>query len=166
MVQWEFGGWDNWDCNLTSFHHGRSSAISHRIFHVEDIEYTLRIEVDGRRIRTFVNGDLYNDTVNALPEIEELYVCASAETMKDGRKRTIVKAVNLTGEEKEVTIELDGEEKNKLAVTQLSGHALTAENTFEAPEVVVPKQWEENIRENKVTYCFLKHSVTILSFEA
>ena len=165
-TMWEFGGWDNWDCNLTSFHNGRSSAISHRIFHVEDILYRLRIEVEGRKIRTFVNGEKYNDTVNGLPELEELYVCASVEEMPDGRKRTIVKAVNLTGEEKEAELQLIGEEKSKLTVEQLAGHALTAENTFAAPENVTIKQFEEEIKGNRVTYGFPKHSVTILSFEA
>lgn len=163
---WEFGGWDNWDCNLTSFHSGRSSVISHRIFHVEDIEYTLRIEVDGRRIRTFVNGELYNNTVNALPELEELYVSVSIETEADGQNRTIVKAVNLTGEEKEVTLFLEGEKKSKLFVTELSGHALTEENTFEMPQNIEPKDYEREVEENCITYRFPKHSVTILSFEA
>lgn len=163
---WEFGGWDNWDCNLTSFHNGRSSVISHRIFHVDDIEYNLRIEVNGRNIRTFVNGELYNNTVNALPEIEELYLSASTEKTENGRERTIVKAVNLTGEEKEVQVILEGEKKSRVFVTQLAGHALTAENTFETPENVKPEHSEKQVEENGLTYCFPKHSVTILSFEA
>jgi len=162
---WEFGGWDNWDCNLTSFHHGRSSVISHRIFHVGDIEYTLRIEVNGRNIRTYVNGELYNNTVNALPEIEEIYVAASTETDESGKKRTIVKAVNLTGEEKEVKLVLEGERRSKLLVTQLSGHGLTEENSFEEPEKIVPESNWMEVKENTLLYRFPKHSVTVLSFE-
>ena len=164
-TMWEFGGWDNWDCNLTSFHNGRSSVISHRIFHVDEIEYSLRLEVNGRNIRTFVNGEMYNNTVNALPEIEELYLCASTETQESGTARTIVKAVNLTGEEKETTLVLEGERKTKLVVTQLSGHGLTAENTFEAPNNVAPESFEQKVEENRTVYRFPAHSVTILSFE-
>ena len=164
-TMWEFGGWDNWDCNLTSFHSGRSSVISHRIFHVEEIEYNLRLEVNGRNIRTFVNGERHNNTVNALPEIEELYLCASTETQESGAMRTIVKAVNLTGEEKETTLVLEGGKKTRLVVTQLSGHGLTAENTFEAPENIVPVCLEQKVEENRTVYRFPAHSVTILSFE-
>jgi len=164
-TMWEFGGWDNWDCNITSFHNGRSSVISHRIFHVGDGEYRLRMEVDGRRIRTFVNGELYNNTVNAMPELEELYLAASTETLPDGTKRTIVKAVNLTGEEKETELLLLGENKTRAVITELSGHSLTAENTLEAPERIVPVQYEKEVNGNKMLHRFPKHSVTIVSFE-
>ena len=77
-----------------------------------------------------------------------------------------MKAVNLTGEEKEAELQLFGEEKSKLTVEQLAGHALTAENTFSNPDNVTVKLFEEEIKGNRLTCCFPKHSVTILSFEA
>ena len=155
---WEFGGWDNWDCNITSFHNGRGSTISHRIFHVEDIEYTLRIEADGRRIRTYVNGVLYNDTVNRLPEIEELYISAAVD---ETEKKTIVKAVNLTGEEKEVQLFFEGE-KSRVQVTELSGYSLTAENSLDVPECVSPTQKEVQMEGKELSYQFPAHSVTVM----
>ena len=130
------------------------------------MQYRLRLEVDGRNIRTFVNGELYNNAVNALPELEELYVCASVEEMPDGKKRTIVKVVNLTGEEKKAEVLLVGDDKSKVTVEQLADCALTAENTFSNPDNVTIKQFEKEIKGNRVTYGFPKHSVTILSFEA
>lgn len=160
-LQWEFGGWDNWDCNVNSVENGRGSVISHRIFHVEDKEYRLRLEVDGCHIRTWVNGEKYNDTVYRLPELEELYVAAS----KDGESgRTIVKAVNLTGEAKRVLVRLDGDAKRKARAVCLKGHGLGEENTFEEPDKIVPVEEVLAISGNEAEYVFEAHSFTVLEF--
>lgn len=160
-IMWEFGGWDNWDCNISSFKNGRASTISHRIFHVTDEEYTLRLEIEGRRIRTYVDGILYNDTVDRLPQLEEIYVCAS----KDMNGRTIVKAVNLTGEEKNTVISIAGAYKSLLTVYQLSDCALTEENTFEQPDTIEPKKSVYQVENNEYQYIVKPHSVNILVFE-
>ncbi len=160
-IMWEFGGWDNWDCNISSFKNGRASTISHRIFHVTDEEYTLRLEIEGRRIRTYVDGILYNDTVDRLPQLEEIYVCAS----KDMNGRTIVKAVNLTGEEKNTVISIAGAYKSRLTVYQLSDCALTKENTFEQPDTIEPKKSVYQVENNEYQYIVKPHSVNILVFE-
>lgn len=159
-ILWEFGGWDNWDCNIASIYHGRASTISHRIFHVEDMEYTLRLEVQGRHIKTFVNGVLYNDTIDRLPELEELYVTAST-----CRNKTILKVVNLTGEEKETEIMIDGEEKSKVNIISLHDYALTAENTFEQPNHIVPFTTTEDLKASGYMHTFEPHSVTVMVFE-
>lgn len=161
MVQWEFGGWDNWDCNISTFVNGRNSAISHRIFHVEDIEYRLKLEVTGRRIRTWVNGVQWNDTVDRLPELEELYVTASID---EDTGKTYVKAVNLTGEEKEVQIDLTGEEKKTVEIISFTADSLAAENTFENPDRVVPKSSMAEVKDNQLVYTFPAHSVTVLAY--
>ena len=160
-IMWEFGGWDNWDCNISRFKNGRASTISHRIFHVTDEEYTLRLEIEGRRIRTYVDGILYNDTVDRLPQLEEIYVCAS----KDMNGRTIVKAVNLTGEEKNTVISIAGAYKSRLTVYQLSDCALTEENTFEQPDTIEPKKSVYQVENNEYQYIVKPHSVNILVFE-
>lgn len=159
---WEFGGWDNWDCNLTSCCAGRGSVISQRIFHVEDMEYFLELEVEDRRVRTWVNGVLYNDAVDSLPELEELYVAASVDR---GSDRTILKVVNLTGEEKDVQLILDGPAKNSVTVTCLKGHGLDETNSFENPDNVTPQEEHFSVSGNELPYLFPPHSVTILSFE-
>ena len=158
---WEFGGWDNWDCNLTSCCAGRNSTISQRLFHVEDIEYFLELEVEDRWIRTRVNGILYNDAVDRLPELEELYVAASVDRNTD---RTILKAVNLTGEAKEVQLSLDGPAKTSVTASCLKGYGLDETNSFEDPDNITPQTEHISIDGNQMTYVFAPHSVTILSF--
>lgn len=162
QMQWEFGGWDNWDCNLTSLYAGKGSTVSHRIFHVKDGEYFLELEICGRKIRTWVNGELYNDTVDRLPELEELYVTTSVDK---NRGRTILKAVNLTGEEKTVRILLEGSEKKHVKISGMKGYGLGDTNTFEEPERIIPREDEMPVAENALTYTFAPHSVTVLSFE-
>lgn len=158
---WEFGGWDNWDCNISSIVAGRGSTISHRIFHVEDINYALRLEVSGRSIKTYVNGVLWNDTVDRLPELEELYITASTDS---DTGKTILKVVNLTGDEKLTKIVLDGEEKTKAEITVLKGYELTAVNSFETPEKIKPESENLTVNGNELEYVFAPHSVTVLSF--
>ena len=173
MVQWEFGGWDNWDCNIMSMVNGRGSTISHRIFHVEDVEYRLKLEVTGRRIQTWVNGVLWNDTVDRLPELEELYITASVgrpvgrTDAEAGAEKDIVylKVVNLTGEEKAVTLLLDGEPKERVRITSFTADSLAAENTFENPDRVAPTESEKMIAGNQMAYTFPAHSVTVLAYE-
>ena len=161
FIIWEFGGWDNWDCNISSFKNGRASTISHRIFHVTDEEYQLKLEIDGRRIITYVNGELRNDTVDRLPELEELYAAAS----KDGCGRTIVKLVNLTGDEKNTVVDIEGDKKSSVTIHSLSDCAFSAENTFEQPDMIKPAVKNDEVVKNEYLYNVKPHSVNVLIFE-
>ena len=161
-LQWEFGGWDNWDCNLISMQNGRSSVISHRIFHVDEREYRLKLEVEKCHIRTWVNGEKFNDAVYRLPELEELYVAASKDA-ENGK--TILKVVNLTGEEKNVQICLEGTPKKLARAVFLRGHELSQENTFEEPNRIMPEEEEVPVDGNQAEYIFMPHSFTVLVFE-
>lgn len=164
-LRWEFGGWDNWDCNVISVINGKSSVISHRILNVDDREYHLKLDVDGKHIRTWINGELFNDVIYRLPELEELYVTASKDT--EGN-RLILKAVNLTGDDKTVQIQWEGTPKRQMKAISLKGHRLTEENTFEEPDNIVPVEEQTEIHENhgnKINYTFGAHSFTVLVME-
>lgn len=156
-ILWEFGGWDNWDCNISSFVRGRASTISHRIFHVTDEEYRLKIEVKGRSIKTYVNGTLMNDTVDRLPEMEELYLSAS----KDSEDNIYIKAVNLQNEEVTVNISIPGARLKK-AVGEVFTGELTAENTFDDMGTVVPQHFGRIASDDGFEYTFKPRSVTAM----
>lgn len=162
QILWEFGGWDNWDCNITSCVNGRNSTISHRIFHVEDIEYTLRLETDGRSIKTYVNGQLYNETTDRLPELEELYI--SAGTDADSGK-TIVKAVNLMGEAKCVKLVLEGKVKTNVEIIEMKEHELSETNVIDTPDKFEPVRTNKKIEGNELEHVFAAHSVTVIIYE-
>ena len=160
-IFWDFGGWDNWDCNIFSIVNGRGSVISHRIFHVEDMEYTLKLEVSGRNIKTYINGEMWNDTTDRLPELEELYITASVD---ENSGETILKAVNLTGEEKQVELSIEGDSKTTATVVTLAGYELGDENTFDEPDKIKPVESQLSVNDNKLEYTFAPHSVTVLKF--
>ncbi len=159
---WDFGGWDNWDCNIASIVNGRGSVISHRIFHVEDIEYTIKLEVLGRNIKTYINGEMWNDTTDRLPELEELYVTSSVD---ENTGETIMKVVNLTGDEKNVKLVLDGAAKSDVEIVTLAGYQLGDENTFDEPDKIKPVTNRMQIFGNELEYKFEPHSVTVLKFK-
>ena len=84
---------------------------------------------------------------------------------KDGESgRTIVKAVNLTGEAKRVLVRLDGDAKRKARAVCLKGHGLGEENTFEEPDKIVPVEEVLAISGNEAEYVFEAHSFTVLEF--
>lgn len=170
QIVWEFGGWDNWDCNLSTTVNGRSSAISHRIFHVEDKEYRLRLSIDGKKITTCINGEVYNTAFEPTPCLEELYLAASvtgqakqaeSEDCASESEKIIVKAVNLTGEAKQTEIELQRYvEEGK--IISLRNHPLDAENTFESPDTVIPETETLSVKNDRFIYEFPPHSVTVI----
>lgn len=156
-IFWDFGGWDNWECNVASFVRGRASTISHRNFSVTDEKYHLRIDIEGRHITTYVNGELMNDTIDRTPEIEELYVAVS----KDGEDNYYIKAANLLNEEKTVNISIPGVNVWK-AVGEILSADLDAENTFEEPNKVVPQHFGKVVMGESFEYTFKPHSVTAI----
>lgn len=159
MVLWEFGGWDNWDCNIATICNGKASTISHRIFHVEDITYNIKLIVKDNKITTYVNGIQYNDTRYDKPQIEDMYIATSKEADK-----TFIKIVNLTGEDKEINIKLDGDTKTQLNITRLCDAPLTSENTFENKDCVVPHTLTDKVVNNQYIYKVPAHSVNVLEY--
>lgn len=159
LVLFEFGGWDNWDCNIATLCNGKAATISHRIFHVEDIEYKIKLVVNVNKITTYVNGVNYNDTSYDKPQLEDMYIATSKEDNK-----TYVKLVNLTGEDKEVKITLDGDNKSTINITRLSGVALSSENTFENKDCITPQNMTDSVMSNEYVYKVPAHSVNVLEY--
>lgn len=161
-ARWEFGGWDNFDSIITTTINGRNSCISHRIFKVEtEKEYQICLEIENRKIRAYTNGELYNETEFRLPELEELYITSSYEEESGD---TILKAVNLMGEDKKAGIKIEGlkDELKKVHVYEMAGFPLDAENSFDHPTAVAPKEREFEVHGTSFDYVFPGHSVTVL----
>ena len=98
-----------------------------------------------------------------LPQLEELYVTASVD---EESGEVILKTVNLTGEVKNVNVDLGIEnmlgEMRKLQIGTLSGYSLTAENSLDAPDVVVPCYETKMVSAGTFAYDFPPHSVTVM----
>jgi alpha-L-arabinofuranosidase len=140
---------------------GRISILTQSIFSVEpDKEYELTLEVSGRRLRAWINGELFHDTEDKLPLIEPLYYSASYERSTGD---IIVKVVNVQENQVGAQIDLADLHKTSLNVEvhEMSGYAPNDENTFASPMRVLPKQKEFRADGCSFYYEFPKHSITI-----
>lgn len=135
-LYWELGGWQNQDSIVASIINGRNSVLTHSMFSVEtDVEYDLKLEVSGRHIRTYINGELINETEDKPPVIEPLYYTASVE---DATGDIILKTVNVQENSVSADIVFEGLATKDLSVEvyELSGYQLEDENNFENKELV------------------------------
>lgn len=158
---WEIGGWQNQDSIITSIVKNRHTALTHTMFTVEtDVQYDLTLEVTGRQIRSYINGELINETEDKLPVIEPLYYTAS---MEDETGDIILKTVNVQDQKVAGEIVLEGlpVEGAAIAIYELSGHRPEDENNFEQPALVSPKQHSLTITGSSFSYEFPEQSVTI-----
>ncbi|QYR22779.1 carbohydrate binding domain-containing protein [Paenibacillus sp. sptzw28] len=158
---WDVGGWQNQDSAVCSRVNARTSCLTQSIFTLEPgIEYEFRLEVSGRRIRTYIDNVLINDTEDKLPVIEPLYYSASFEHSTGD---VIVKVVNVQENSVNARVVLEDLQKTSLTVDvfELSGHALDEENSFEAPERVLPKHKNFSAEGCSFSHEFPKHSVTV-----
>lgn len=160
-LYWEIGGWQNQDATVCSIVRERNSCLTQSLFAVEpEVEYNLMLEVSGRKIRTFIDGELINETEDKLPVIEPLYYTASVEQSTGD---IILKTVNVQGTAVAAEIVLGDLEKESLNVEvyELSGYNLEDENNFENPTLVSPKQTGFQTKGCSFSYEFPKQSVTI-----
>ncbi|MGM0883203.1 MAG: alpha-L-arabinofuranosidase C-terminal domain-containing protein [Bacillota bacterium] len=158
---WEVGGWQNQDSLIASRVNGRTSCLTQSISSLEQgIDYELALEVSGRKIRSFINNELFNETEDKLPVIEPLYYSASLDRSTGD---VIVKVVNVQENSVNAQVVLEDLQKASLTaeVFEMSGHALDDENSFESPERVLPKQKKFSVEGCSFSYDFPKHSVTV-----
>jgi alpha-L-arabinofuranosidase len=161
FLYWEVGGWQNQDSIIGSRVNGRGSCLAQNIFTLElDQDYELVLEVRGRKIRSFINGQPDHQTEDRLPSVEPLYFTASREF---GTGDVIVKAVNVQGQALNARVVLEGLGVTPAAarVYELVGYALTDENSFAEPERIVPKERSFDIQADRFDYEFPGHSVTV-----
>lgn len=160
---WELGGWQNQDSAICSRVNGRGSVLTQHLATVEDGRvYDLAIEVNGRRVSVFIDGQLIGETVDRLVSLEPLYYTASIE---DQTGDILIKAVNMQDRTVHVQIELDGMEEDQdktVEIHEMSGYALEAENSFAEPEAIVPRAREARLVVSSMEHDFPEHSVTVL----
>jgi len=162
--RWEVGGWQNQDTLVSSFVNGRNACLTQSRFSLETgREYKLELKIEGRHIRTFIDGQLWNDTEDKLPVIEPLYYTASIE---DASGDIILKVINVQEKPVSVQILLEGNQKPVLQgkIFEMSGYDPDDKNSFEAPKLVAPREKEITVHESSFVYEFPKQSITVFRF--
>ncbi len=157
---WQIGGWQNQDCLVSSRNQGLDACLDQHIFSIETgVDYDLCLRVDGRKITTFVNGEIMNVCEDKIPDIEDIYITAS-KTGKSGE--IIIKAVNVREAEYSAAISLgSGSFAGKRY--SLSGYEKTDTNTFEK-ELISPKETDISFS-GRLNAEFPPLSVTVIRVE-
>jgi alpha-L-arabinofuranosidase len=164
---WDFGGWMNTGSNINTRINGLSSS-NVETYHVSaenHREYSIKIEVTGRLIRCYLDGELVHLFEDRLPDIQPLYHSCSRD---DATGDMIIKAVNVLDRDLTARIVLEeGEPVQPVAVlTQLTASGLQDRNSFERPELIKPVEKEVSGVSSNFTFTFPAHSVNILRMKS
>lgn len=165
---WNIGGWDNSRTAIEETVDGNKQELDGSVpMQIEsDRWYDLRLEVKGQQIKTYIDGKLVND-VTAKPASHRRALFASA-TKVNASNEVIVKLVNMTGDETNATIDLQGitglTAGGKAFV--IAGDSPTDQNDLAHPTKVATK--EEAIDETSAKFDrkLAPWSVTLLRLKA
>lgn len=156
---WSIGGWQNQDCLIDKVE-GHGSCLTQSRFSVETgVEYSLKLIVDGRQLKTYINGKLWNDIEDKQLVIEELYHTAGID---DVTGDIIVKAVNVKSTPVKSVLELPFIEKISGSIEILSGYEDNDRNSFDEPERVSPVSESIASDTNSIELEFAPKSVNII----
>ena len=138
QLTWQLGGWNNGDSMICEYINGKDSVLAQKERHVEkDRTYLLELQVQGRRITAFVDGEKELET-EILPALAEPLYAVSSRDRASGE--VIVKLVNILPETSVVTVQLEGMDAAKGTAFWMNGYSLEAKNVLGEPEKVVPQK--------------------------
>lgn len=156
FARWFIGGWQNQDSEVSAVTNGKGATLAHEIFSLmTDREYDMRLEVRGRKITTYIDGEKINSGEHKRPVIEDLYYTASED-----KDNIYVKVVNVKDCETTAQIDAEGVDKTMAKVFTLTAD-LDAENGFDEPKKVAPVESELKCESNIFEYKFAPQSVTV-----
>ena len=161
--QWEIGGWQNMDSALTQDIAGRNSCLTQSSFTVAaDREYELKLEIEGRHLRAYIDGELIHEIHHAPVKIEPLYTAASIDRQSGD---VIVKLVNVQKRPIDTVLHMGGIEQAKGTAYIMSGFALKDENSFAEPLKVSPREEEIQLTQGCCSCHIDGESVQVLRFQ-
>jgi alpha-L-arabinofuranosidase len=160
-VQWNVGGWGNrlHAVQVADAVVGQQTAGS-----IDTGRwYDLRIEVRGRTVRGFLDGALVQE--RTLPRVDRV-LAVGGRDQKTGD--IILKVVNSVPEPQPMTLDLKGVATvgARGTVTVLTSANPLEENTFEAPEKIVPQTSPLRVSGTSFVHTFPAYSLTILRIAA
>lgn len=161
--QWEIGGWQNMDSALTQDIAGRNSCLTQSSFTVAaDREYELKLEIEGRHLRAYIDDELIHEIHHAPVKIEPLYTAASIDRQSGD---VIVKLVNVQKRPIDTVLHIEGIEQAKGTAYIMSGFALKDENSFAEPLKVSPREEEIQLTQGCCSCHIDGESVQVLRFQ-
>ena len=121
--------------------------------------YDMRIELSGRRIRSYLDGKLLHDTIQSSPQ--PLY-CVAGRI--DATNEIVLKMVNVTGTARDVAINIQGVPRIQPTAKAivLTSKSPLDENTLDAPRNVVPITTTIGKVGTTFSHVFPANSVTVI----
>lgn len=166
-IFWNLGGWGNTVSCLQIVSGGSKSGqvtgTTKNVTLQHGKVYTIKMVVDGSHIEGYLDDTKYLDYTYEAPE--SLYESANVDENGD----IIIKLVNPTDQAIAVNTRLESFDSGKYGkdaqVTVLSGDSLSAVNSFDEPDKMVPTQSQLAVADNFV-YEAPAYSLTILRIPA
>ncbi|UBU11091.1 alpha-L-arabinofuranosidase C-terminal domain-containing protein [Nonomuraea gerenzanensis] len=154
---WNVGGWNNTQSAIEKAVDGGKSSIATSATTVETgRDHRLKVQVSGRRITTWLDGQQINDFVDS-SRVEPLYQVVS----RDGKSVTL-KVVNAQDTAVRSTVDLGAARFRPTAtVTSLTG-APSDTNSIADPDRVAPVRRQVSGFSHAFTYDFPAYSVTFI----
>ncbi|WP_186816383.1 alpha-L-arabinofuranosidase C-terminal domain-containing protein [Cellulomonas aerilata] len=158
---WNLGGWGNTRSVLERADGARQGEVAAK----EDVQlvtgqtYDIRVEVDGPTVRLFLDGELHLEYSDAVPT-EVLHHVVTRDTETDD---LLVKVVNSSPATIATDVSItDVEVEGTGTAIEMTADSLTATNTKEDPDNVVPVSREITGLGSEFTYSFPANSITFL----
>ena len=146
QYSWSLGGWQNQDCIIDCVKNGSHSVLTQTIWKVEtDKTYHCRLEVDGRKMTTFIDDVEFNRAEDLPTVVKPIYTNV---TFNEDAREYDLKLVNVKN--RPFTFQLDMREIKQIDAVELSAD-LNAENTLENPNQVDIKEYQIDLVNDQMT---------------
>ena len=158
---WNIGGWGNTISALQKIDAG--AKTDKIVGTVKDITietgrtYEIKLEVDGARVRGYIDGELYVDYDFGVKAQSKAYTVVSNDDNDD----IIIKLVNVTEKASTVAVNIDNANiKSTAVVNQVAGDSLKNDNILGAEEDCIMKEFTLDGFSNQFNYTMPAYSVT------
>lgn len=163
---WNIGGWGNTVSCLQQIENGiKTGKIIGTVkpFTAETGKtYELKITVDGRNVKCYIDGEIYVDYTTGSETEAEAYSVVSTDESGD----IIVKIVNVTDRNKIFAVDVKNADIAQTAtVYQVAGDSLENDNILGAEEDCKMEEAELSGFSDKFNFAAPKYSVTVIRLE-
>jgi alpha-L-arabinofuranosidase len=162
---WNIGGWANVRHAIEKCAGGRKSEAGNSVpGRIETGRwYDIKIELEGARIRCYLDGKLIHDASDSAPEA---LAAVAGRINKTGD--IVLKVVNTSGAPQETQVSLDGAKAiaSRGTAIVLTSSSPEDENSLAQPTLVAPVERRVSGLGPKFNYTFPPYSVTILRLSA
>jgi len=167
LVWWNIGGWGNTRTALEQIQNGAHTQLGPDVpLTVETGRwYDIKIEVQGRAIRCFLDGKLIEEATDTPPAPTAPLYAVASRALKTGD--VILKVVNTSPAAQQLQVDLQGARGvAKTAVAQVLTGDPADVNSLDAPEKVAPQTTTLTGIGPTFVHEFPAHSVTVLRVRA